>query len=166
MNRKKVAILLPWLKMGGTNKVALRFAKELSQYCDVTLVLSQKTGELLPEVPDGVHVLIDELRSFRDIFAEDIKNLSIGFLLKDIRYYANVRAGRDDIDNYSYLASRNPNISEETFDCAISYHGQSPERLVNLVDRIYARKKVVWIHGEMSFSDTFLKKILIIPKNP
>lgn len=30
MGRKKVAILLPWLKMGGTNKVALRFAKELS----------------------------------------------------------------------------------------------------------------------------------------
>lgn len=159
MNRKKVAILLPWLKMGGTNKVALRFAKELSQYCDVTLVLSQNTGELLSEVPDGVHVLIDELRSFRDIFAEDIKNLSIDFLLKDIHYYANVRAGRDDIDNYSYLASRNPNISEETFDCAISYHGQSPERLVNLVDRIYARKKVVWIHGEMSFSDTFLEKM-------
>ena len=103
MNRKKVAILLPWLKMGGTNKVALRFAKELSQYCDVTLVMSQKTGELLPEVPDGVHVLIDELRRFREIFAEDIKNLSMDFLLKDIRYYANVRTGRDDIDNYSYF---------------------------------------------------------------
>ena len=45
--KKKVAILLPWLKMGGTNKIALHFMKELSQYCDVTLILSEHTGELL-----------------------------------------------------------------------------------------------------------------------
>ena len=29
MERKKIAILLPWLKMGGTNKVAIRFMEEL-----------------------------------------------------------------------------------------------------------------------------------------
>lgn len=159
MKRKKVAILLPWLKMGGTNKVALRFAKELSQFCDVTLVLSQNTGELLSEVPNGVHILNDKLRSFREIVVDDIKNLNIRLLLKDICYYSNVRAGRDDIENYSYLASRNTDISEEMFDCAISYHGQSPERLVNLVNRIHSRKKVVWIHGEMSFSPALLKKM-------
>lgn len=159
MKRKRVAILLPWLKMGGTNKVALRFAKELSQYCDVTLVLSQNTGELLHEVPDGVQIYIDELRSFRDILAEDVKKLRVGYLLKDLCYYANVRAGRDDIDNYSYLASRSPDIRAEKFDCAISYHGQSPERLVNLVNRIHAQKKVAWIHGEMSFTSAALKKM-------
>jgi hypothetical protein len=47
--KKKVAFLLPWLKMGGTNKIALHFMKELSQYCDVTLILSQNTGELLDQ---------------------------------------------------------------------------------------------------------------------
>ena len=49
--RKKVAILLPWLKKGGTNKIALHFMRELAQYCDVTLILSQHTGELLSELP-------------------------------------------------------------------------------------------------------------------
>ena len=49
--RKKVAVLLPWLKMGGTNKVALRFIKQLIAYCDVTLILSQNKGELFDEVP-------------------------------------------------------------------------------------------------------------------
>ena len=46
MKKKKVALLLPWLKMGGTNMVALRFMKELAEYCDVTLVLSQNSFRL------------------------------------------------------------------------------------------------------------------------
>ena len=50
--KKKVAILLPWLKMGGTNKIALHFMKELSQYCDVTLILSEHTGELISQLPE------------------------------------------------------------------------------------------------------------------
>ena len=71
MKRKKVAILLPWLKMGGTNKVALRFIRQLIEFCDVTLVLSHDTGELMGEVPSDVHIVIDEMRDFKDIFKED-----------------------------------------------------------------------------------------------
>ena len=66
--KKKVAILLPWLKMGGTNKIALHFMKELSQYCDVTLILSEYTGELLEQLPDNIRLVVDEMRSFKDIF--------------------------------------------------------------------------------------------------
>ena len=66
--RKKVAVLLPWLKMGGTNKVALRFIKQLIAYCDVTLILSQNKGELFDEVPSGVTVIIDKMQDFKDIF--------------------------------------------------------------------------------------------------
>lgn len=41
---------------------------------------------------------------------------------------------------------RQLSISNEKFDCAISYHGQSPERLLNLIYRINAEKK---LHGFM-----------------
>ena len=66
MKKKKIAILLPWLKMGGTNKVALRFIKQLIEFCDVTLVLSHDTGELMDEVPSDVHN-ISSLLSHRQI---------------------------------------------------------------------------------------------------
>ena len=74
--RKKVAILLPWLKMGGTNKIALNLIKELSEYCDVTLVLSEKSGELLPELPAGIHLVVDEMTGFKELVLKDLKVLN------------------------------------------------------------------------------------------
>lgn len=151
--KKKVAVLLPWLKMGGTNKIALNFMKELSQYCDVTLILSENTGELLPELSSEIHLIIDNMKEFREIFFDDIKRLHILKIFQDLLYYAKIRLGKDSIDNYRYIVDRNLPICDLEFDCAISYHGQSPERLLNLLYRLNAKKKVVWIHGEMSFSE-------------
>ena len=153
MMRKKVSVLLPWLKMGGTNKIALNFMKELSQYCDVTLILTENTGELLPELSSEIHLIIDDMKGFRDIFFEDIKKIHISKIFRDILYYAKIRLGKDSIDNYRYIVDRNSSICDLEFDCAISYHGQSPERLLNLLYRLKSKKKVVWIHGEMSFSE-------------
>lgn len=152
MARKKVAILLPWLKIGGTNKVALRFIRELQQYCDVTLILSQETGELFDEVPKDVRVLIDRMIPFRSMLKDDLRKFHFPSLAKDFIYYLKIKTGKDSIDNYRYLVLRNPQICDDEFDCAVSYHGQSPERLLNLLYRINSRKKVAWIHGEMNFS--------------
>lgn len=153
MEKKKVAILLPWLKMGGTNKIALNFIRELSEYCDVTLVLSEKTGELLEDLSSNVHLIVDEMANFKKLFFEDIKHLRIKSIIKDFIYYAKIRGGKDSIDNYRYIVNRSRKICNTEFDCAISYHGQSPERLLNLLYRINSKKKVAWIHGEMNFSE-------------
>ena len=91
MEKQKVAILLPWLKMGGTNIIALNFMKELSEYCDVTLILSEKTGELLEEMPEEIHLIIDEMADFKKLVFEDIKRLHITMIVKDLIYYANIR---------------------------------------------------------------------------
>lgn len=153
MERKKVAILLPWLKMGGTNKIAINFMAELSKYCDVTLILSENSGELLQELPGNIKVLVDTMKTFQSIFKDDVKHFRIGYLIKDIIYYSKIKLGLDSVDNYRYIVKRHDFISDVTFDCAISYHGQSPERLLNLIYRIHAKKKVAWIHGEISFSN-------------
>ena len=76
MEKKKVAILLPWLKMGGTNKVALRFIRELVKYCDVTLILSQDTGELKSEVPENVNIIIDRMLGYK-IFWKEVSAASL-----------------------------------------------------------------------------------------
>ena len=148
--KKKVAILLPWLKMGGTNKIALHFMKELAEYCDVTLILSQHTGELLEQLPENIHLMIDQMNDFKTIVKDDLKHLRFDYLMRDILYYARIKLNRDTVDNYRYLVGRNDFICDTEFDCAISYHGQSPERLLNLLYRTHAAKKVAWIHGDFN----------------
>lgn len=150
MEKAKIAILLPWLKMGGTNKIALHFMKELSQYCDVTLILSEHTGELLPQLPANINLVVDNMRPFKEIFKEDLRKLRIGKLVQDVIYYGRIKAKKDNVDNYRYLVQRHGYICDTEFDCAISYHGQSPERLLNLLYRTHAKKKVAWIHGEFN----------------
>ena len=157
--RKKVAILLPWLKMGGTNMVALRFARELSAHCDVTLILSERSGELLEQIPPQISLVVDEMRSFRELFREDLTRLRLRRLLQDILYYGKIRCHRDSVDNYRYLVERNDFVCDTEFDCAISFHGQSPERLLHLLYRIHAKKKTVWIHGEFRNSDDHCRRM-------
>lgn len=159
MEKKKVAILLPWLKMGGTNKIALNFIRELSEYCEVTLVLSEKSGELLNDLPSGVHLIIDEMADFKKLLVEDIKKIRIKSIIKDFIYYAKIRLGKDSIDNYRYIVERSKQICDTEFDCAISYHGQSPERLLNLLYRLKSKKRVAWIHGEMAFSEDKCRRL-------
>ena len=149
-DRKKVAILLPWLKMGGTNKIALHFMKELSLHCDVTLILSRYTGELLEQLPENISVIVDTMYDFKDIFKEDLKRFKIKNFIQDVMYYGRIKMKKDSVDNYRYLVQRHGYICDTQFDCAISYHGQSPERLLNLLYRTHAKKKVAWIHGEFS----------------
>ena len=150
--KKQVAILLPWLKMGGTNKIALHFMRELSEYCDVTLILSEYSGELLEQLPGNIRLIVDRMQDFREIFMDDLRHLRLGKLWKDVLYYGCIRAGRDNVDNFRYLVRRHGDICDTEFDCAISYHGQSPERLLNLIYRVRAKKKAAWIHGEFSNS--------------
>lgn len=134
--------------MGGTNKIALHFMKELSQYCDVTLILSQYTGELISQLPDNINLIVDTMRPFKEIFIEDVKKLRFSRIVQGVIYYGRIKLKKDNVDNYRYLVQRHGYVCDTEFDCAISYHGQSPERLLNLLYRIHAKKKVAWIHGE------------------
>ena len=84
MEKKKVALLLPWLKMGGTNKIAINFISELIEYCDVTLILSQNIGELLPDVPKEIHIIIDNMQDFKKIFFNDLRHFDIIHIIKDM----------------------------------------------------------------------------------
>ena len=98
--------------MGGTNKIAVNFMSELAQYCDVTLVLSRNCGELLPELPDGIEVIIDQMQDFPAMFKADLKGLHFANIFHDLVYYAKIKVGKDSVDNYKYIVDRTPAISK------------------------------------------------------
>ncbi len=155
MKRKKVAILLRWMVMGGVNKAALNLMNALLPHCDVTLILREYRGELLAEIPQGVDVTVDDFQPFRAIVKDDLRHLRPVALVRDAMYYGKIWLGHDSVDNYRYLVSRQRMICETEFDCAIAFHGQSLAGVMDVLQRVRAKQKYAWLHGEFREWDTY-----------
>ncbi len=144
---KKVAFMLPAMRMGGAEKIFLNLLKDIPKAYDITVVLNRIEGELLEQLPENVSIYEDRLLDFKEIIKRDVKKLSLRFVLKDIMYFLRVKLGKDSEKNYRYIVSRSP-YNGKTFDCAISYVGNVSTQVFSLSDRIKADKKIAWIHGE------------------
>lgn len=144
---KKLALLLPAMRMGGAEKIALNFLDDLTKHYDVTLVLNKIEGELLSKVQTGVTICEDRLSAFNEIFKADLKRLHIINIIKDIFYYICVKLKCRKERNYRYLIKRTPwNLGK--FDIAIAYVANVSTQIFSLADRVQADKKIAWIHGE------------------
>ena len=139
--------MLPAMRMGGAEKIAINFLKELSKFFDVTVCLNKKEGELLESLPDGIRCIEDPIYSFQKVVSWDLKKLSVLSLIKDFGYYLKVKFKCDSEKDYRYLVSRTPPI-EKKYDVAIAYVGNVSTQIFSLADRINADKKIAWIHGE------------------
>jgi len=146
-NKKRIVFLLPAMRMGGAEKVALPLLKKLMLEYDVTVALNIKEGELLDQLSDNLKVEVDRLWSFVDVVRHDLRHLSVGYLLKDFLYYLNVKTGKNSEQNYRYLVSRSP-WQLGHFDIAIGYVANISTQIFSLSDRVDAVKKIAWIHGE------------------
>lgn len=139
--------MLPAMRMGGAEKIALSFLKELKEYFDVTVCLNNKEGELLCELPEDLSCVEDPILSFKEIVSQDLHHLQLDALLKDLRYYLRVKRGRDKESDYRYLISRTPPVAGH-YDIAIAYVANVSTQLFNLADRVQANIKIAWVHGE------------------
>lgn len=144
---KHIAILLPAMRMGGAEKICLNFLDYITKDYQVTMILSKKEGELLPQVPAGIEIVEDRLLTFKEVVKSDLKKLNIKNLLKDFSYFLKIKIGKDSEKNYRYLVSRTPRRTEH-YDCAISYVANVSTQIFNLIDRIDADMKIGWLHGE------------------
>lgn len=160
---ERLAILLPAMRMGGAEKIAINFIKELTNHFEVTVILNKKEGALLDFLPKDITVVEDPLYSFQNIVRKDLKRANLFRLFQDLIYYIKVKAGIKKEKNYRYLISRTPK-REEIYDIAISYVANVSTQIFCLGDRIQAKKKVAWIHGEttelkdINLYNTYYKK--------
>ncbi len=144
---KSLALLLPAMRMGGAEKIALNFIPELMQHFNVTVILNKREGELLDKLSDGVEVIEDRLLSFGEIVKSDLKHFRIIKLFCDFAYYLKIKFRKNSDKNYRYLVSRTPPLNRK-FDIAIAYVANVSTQIFSCLDRMNADKKIAWIHGE------------------
>ena len=144
---KTIGIMLPALRMGGAEVIALNYIKKLCNDFDITIIVNKIDGELLNEVPSNVSVSEDRLFSFKEIIKKDVKHLSLLKCIKDINYYLRVKLKRNNEKDNLYLISRTK-INPNRFDVLICFVANVSTQIFRATTGFKASKKIAWIHGE------------------
>lgn len=148
----KIALVLDTMSVGGIPKAAIPLMDELSKYAEVTLILTNTTGELQSMIPDSVRVLCFRQQNKNDALKYLLRThrygKAVGFALKHIWHS---RFSKRYVKSRTNISRSLPYLLDEAFDCAISYHGMNILTLSRTLYQINARKKVAWIHGDHPF---------------
>lgn len=167
---KKILFMCINMNIGGTEKALLTMLNEIddSKY-DITLLMLEEYGGFLNEIPSFVKVkYVDEYKSIKPFVNEPPKilikrliknkayltglstllNYSISKITKNISYY------------YKYILKNIKGIDEE-YDLAVAYAGPMDFITYFVLNKIKAKKKVQWIHFDITkigFNRKFAKR--------
>ena len=167
---KKLLFMCINMNIGGTEKALLTMLNEIddSKY-DITLLMLEEYGGFLNEIPSFVKVkYVDEYKSIKPFVNEPPKilikrliknkayltglstllNYSISKITKNISYY------------YRYILKNVKKIDEE-YDLAVAYAGPMDFITYFVLNKIKAKKKVQWIHFDITkigFNRKFAKR--------
>lgn len=156
---KKIILMIINMNVGGTEKALLNMISEMSkkQY-EITILMLEEYGEFLNAIPSKVHVVF--LKGFSDI--KDILNgpprkvahsyFKHGKVLKAfnilyLHYFSKLLNNRSIF--YKYLL-RNHTPLESEYDIAVAYAGPMDFISFFVINKINAKKKIQWIHFDIT----------------
>ena len=170
MIMKKLLFMCINMNIGGTEKALLTMLNEIdSSKYDITLLMLEEYGGFLNEIPSFVKVkYVNEYKDIKPLIKEPPKllakelirnrkylrgllillNYSISKITNNISYY------------YKYISKNIKNI-EEDYDLAVAYAGPMDFITYFVLNKIKAKKKVQWIHFDITkigFNKKFAEK--------
>ena len=155
---QKIVFMLSNMNIGGTEKAFLNLVDTLSPYeYDITLLLLEKTGGFLPDVPNWIH--IESIPNSQQLLKEicDPPALVVKSLLTKKHYSRAAKLAathlffkitRNRTPYYKAILSKINNPTE--YDIAIAYSGPFDFITVYVLEKIHAREKYQWIHFDIS----------------
>lgn len=167
---KKILFMCINMNIGGTEKALLTMLNEIddSKY-DITLLMLEEYGGFLNEVPRFVKVkYVDEYKSIKSFVNEPPKIL-IKRLIKNEEYliglstllnYSISKITNNISYYYKYILKNVKKIDEE-YDLAVAYAGPMDFITYFVLNKIKAKKKVQWIHFDITkigFNKKFAKR--------
>lgn len=161
---KKIAIVTKSMNVGGTEKALISMLKKIPyKKYEITIFVMEYSGELIQEIPSWINVKIIPQMNYtsKEFILNNLSCFNIMSLVKNIYYLIRLRYSSYHQQFY-YLSKVLPKI-KESYDIGIAYFapGEFPNWYV--VNNINAKKKVTWIHSDVSnfkgISNKHCKKI-------
>ena len=156
---KKILFMCINMNIGGTEKALLTMLNEIddSKY-DITLLMLEEYRGFLNEIPSFVKVkYVDEYKSIKPFVNEPPKIL-IKRLIRNKEYLTglttlssySISKITNNISYYYRYILRNVKKIDEEYDLAVAYAGPMDFITYFVLNKIKAKKKVQWIHFDIT----------------
>jgi glycosyltransferase involved in cell wall biosynthesis len=161
----KIAFVSNYMVLGGIEKSLLDLCWLLpKEEYDITLILREKRGEFLTELPQHVQVKTLPLSEEAQFELEHGRVPCLKWCLKNIHILHVVRMlwsrlcwylkGHKYIFDFPALSTilkATPDIFNMTFDLAVAYFGDFEWATCVVLDYLKAKKKICWTHSELPY---------------
>ncbi|WML47814.1 glycosyltransferase [Neobacillus sp. PS3-34] len=169
--KKKLLFMLVNMNVGGTEKALLNMISNIpEEKYDVTILMLEKYGEFLSCIPSWVNVeYIQEYENLKGLLNE-APQITLFKLLKErkivkaieIMFFlliSKIMQERSYLFNY---VLRNYQIENKVYDIAVAYAGPMDFISFFVATKIKAKKRIQWIHFDVTkigFNKKFASKI-------
>lgn len=158
---KKIIFVIESMNVGGTEKALLSMIAQIPKNIfNITILSLERRGDFINSIPNYVDIIFyneyenikkNIIKIPRDLLKDEIKRKKYIEAFKTIYYQGISRiTGNYNLYFNNRIMSRIDNITKE-YDLAVSYQGPPSNFSAYLVlNKIQAKKKVQWIHSDVS----------------
>lgn len=158
--RKKILIVTQRMIMGGIEKalISMLNSMQVKDY-DVTVKLVVEDGELYEEIPG--YVSVENMFGTKETAVKKMwgytKKGNLLTAFKTGLYTKLIQHTKSNYKQNMYYSRMVPK-DETVYDIAIAYHSPVTLPTLYVMNNIKAKKKVVWIHCDVSYYEEGLRK--------
>ena len=148
--KKKIIFCLQTMTLGGVEKELTTVLKKICHQYDITLLLLYlEDTEMLKEIPHDVNIRVVGVDKgyYCGTTAEMVRQRLKKGEIFDAAALAITRCFKLGM-SHSNVSLTDVMSLDEYFDVAICYHIHAPLMMKYVVEKIYARKKIGWIHND------------------
>lgn len=155
MRSYKILFITSKFIVGGVERALLNLLKAIDTHiiC-ISLLITDKNGEWEKNIIPEVRILqLDEYKS--ECFNQQGKSKSFYAILKSTyaRFMTHIF---HDYCRSAYWAIKSWSDFEEEYDCVISYKADNAV-VASLASKFKAKKKILWVHGELPETTSYKK---------
>lgn len=155
---KTILFVATSMNVGGVEKALSGVLNALDpEEWDIYLDLIHPEGEFMSAVPSNVKIgVIESLNRHSYFWGHPIKGF-LGYIKEgkwgtgiSLMWHYAVAKGRGSLNGFSRYITRMERAHDMEFDVAVSFHGPSEYLDSYIADRVRAKRKIGWIHFDVS----------------